>query len=774
LKAPPQGPRATASAAAAPIPYSRSGPYLPPSTNRVFSRFEQALQPIPQYLRTLNPEQRQAALATEGPVLVLAGAGSGKTSMLVHRIAYMIRDRQINPRQILAVTFTNKAATEMRERVAKMVGREARGVLLSTFHSLGARLLRDYGDRIGLPKDFSIYPTSDQAQAVKRIMAEEVHVTATVGDDSFDPKRVLFAISDWKNRLVTPAEAAREVAEGRMKNNRNDDYAVLAADIYPRYEATLRAAAACDFDDLLVLPVQLLREHPEVRERLWKRWRYLMIDEYQDTNGAQFEMARMMAGPLKNLCVVGDDDQSIYAWRGADVRNILDFESHFPGARVVLLEENYRSTQRILDAANGVIGNNGSRRDKTLRTGNGPGPKIDYWTFNEASGKTSEEQESEMVAREIGVRRFAEKLKWGDFAVLYRTNLQSKPLEEALRAANIPYRVVGGQSFFDRKEVADLVAYLRVILNPRDEVSLRRVVNYPGRGIGRTTVMKLLEAARGAQEPLYQTLKRVESVDGINRGTTEAVRSFVDMMDELRMEFQSTQAAIDHGLTSERSLVGFTRELVKRVRLEEAVKADNSRSERAAEVRVDILREFVASIQRYEERTWTDRPPPDEEDDWDPPSMRSFLERVSLTDEDDRKEKEEEAPDMVTLLTMHSAKGLEFTHVFIVGLEEEILPHARSVNMASEQGNAPIDEERRLFYVGITRARHRLTLSGCATRRQRGEQIVRQPSRFIAEVPPDLVDHKTPGAAGGSLSPEESKSFRANVMADLRKQLAGG
>lgn len=746
------------------------------------------MQAIPEYLRKLNPEQRQAALATEGPVLVLAGAGSGKTSMLVHRIAYMIRERHINPRQILAVTFTNKAATEMRERVARMVGKEAKGVLLSTFHSLGARLLRDYGTRIGLPKDFSIYPTGDQAQAVKRIMAEEVHVTATIGDDAFDPKRVLFAISDWKNRLVTPAEAAREVAEGRMKNDRGDDYAVLAADIYPRYEATLRAAGACDFDDLLVLPVQLLREHPEVREQLWKRWRYLMIDEYQDTNGAQFEMARMMAGPLKNLCVVGDDDQSIYAWRGADVRNILDFESHFPGAQVVLLEENYRSTQRILDAANGVIANNSSRRPKRLRTGNGPGPRIDYWSFYESGGKTSEEQESEMVAREIGVRRFAEKLKWADFAVLYRTNLQSKPFEEALRAANIPYRVVGGQSFFDRKEVADLVAYLRVLLNPRDEVSLRRIINYPGRGIGRTTTMKLVDASRAAHEPLYETLKRVSEVDGINRGTTEAVRSFVEMMEELRMEFQSTQAAIDHGLTTQRSLFGFTQEMVKRLRLEEAVRADNSKSERAAEVRVDILREFVGSIQRFEERTWADRPPPDDEDDWNPPSMRAFLERVSLTDEDDRKEKEDEAPDQVTLLTMHSAKGLEFTHVFIVGLEEEILPHARSVKSSAAAeadaeenwqtweangGGDPIAEERRLFYVGITRARHRLTLSGCATRSQRGNLIVRKPSRFLAEIPAELLDQKTPGATT-SLSPEESKSFRANVMADLRKQLMGG
>ena len=271
---------------------------------------------VPQYLHDLNPEQRQAALATEGPVLVLAGAGSGKTRMLIHRIAYLIRDRRVDPRNILAVTFTNKAAMEMRERVAKIVGKEAKGVILTTFHSLGARILRDHGRHIGLPKDFSIYPTGDQLAAIKRIMTEEVHVTATKGEDAYDVKRVLFQISDWKNRLVTPDEARREVAEGDIKGDRSDDYAVLAADVYPRYEQTLRAAGATDFDDLLLLPVQLLREHAEVRERMWKRWRYMMIDEYQDTNGAQLEMARLLAGPHKNLCVVGDDDQSIYGWRG--------------------------------------------------------------------------------------------------------------------------------------------------------------------------------------------------------------------------------------------------------------------------------------------------------------------------------------------------------------------------------------------------------------------------------------------------------------------------
>ncbi|HEX6745779.1 MAG TPA: UvrD-helicase domain-containing protein, partial [Longimicrobium sp.] len=295
---------------------------------------------IPQYLRELNPEQREAVLATEGPVLILAGAGSGKTRTIVYRIAYLVRDRGVDPRRVLAVTFTNKAAAEMRERVARVVGKDAKGVLLSTFHSLGARILREHGEKIGLPKSFSIYATGDQLAAVKKIAMEEVHVSATAGDDSFDPKRVLYQISDWKNRLVTPEQARAEVAVGPVKGNRSDDYAVLAADVYPRYEQALRAAGACDFDDLLLLPVALLRDHAEVREAYWKRWHYMMIDEYQDTNGAQLEMARLLAGPRKNLCVVGDDDQSIYAWRGADVRNILDFERHFPGARIVVLEEN--------------------------------------------------------------------------------------------------------------------------------------------------------------------------------------------------------------------------------------------------------------------------------------------------------------------------------------------------------------------------------------------------------------------------------------------------
>jgi DNA helicase-2/ATP-dependent DNA helicase PcrA len=759
-------------------PPPRADQHSAPGTPHFQSRTPRSLlqhtphpQHVPHYLRELNPEQRQAALAIEGPVLILAGAGSGKTRTIVFRIAYLVRDRGVDPRRVLAVTFTNKAAAEMRERVSRIVGRDAKGVLLSTFHSLGARILREHAEKVGLPKGFSIFATGDQLAVVKRICTEEVHVTATKGDDSYDVKRVLYQISDWKNRLVSPDAARDEVAAGPMKENRKDDYAILAADVYPRYEQSLRAAGACDFDDLLLLPVRLLSDHVEARESYWRRWHYLMIDEYQDTNGAQLEMARLLTGPRKNLCVVGDDDQSIYAWRGADVRNILDFERHFPGARVVVLEENYRSTQRILDAANGVIAHNTARKEKRLRTSNAPGPKIDYYEFAAEAGKHAEEMEAEMVAREIGIRKVHEGLPWGDFAILYRTNLQAKPIEEVLRAQNVPYRVIGGTSYFDRKEVADCVAYLRLVMNPNDEVALRRVINYPTRGIGRTTLLRLVEAARARGKKLYEVLAHAPEVEGISRAQSEPVRSFVEMVDELRVEYRATEAAIQAG-QSERTLCGFARDLVRRVRLEEAVRADNARSERAAEVRVDILRDFVASIGAYEERVWNAAPLPDEEDDWEPPSLRSFLERISLVDEgDDRKDESENDDNRVTLMTLHSAKGLEFSHVFIVGLEEEILPHSRSVQMASEQGNAAIDEERRLFYVGITRARHRLTLSGCATRKRGQDTLPRQPSRFLKEVPADLLEHRT--GKKSSLSVEDSADFRKNFFANLKQSLGG-
>jgi DNA helicase II / ATP-dependent DNA helicase PcrA len=727
---------------------------------------------VPQHLRELNPEQQAAALATDGPVLILAGAGSGKTRTLIYRIVHLLK-QGIDPRRILAVTFTNRAAAEMRERVTKVIGRDARGLTLSTFHSLGARILRDHGEAVGLPKKFSIYATGDQTALVKRVITEEVHVAATAGDETYDAKRVLYQISSWKNQLIRPDEARSEVASGRMRGSRVDDYAILAADVYPRYEEALRAAGAVDFDDLLLLPVDLLRDRMDVREALWRRWQYIMIDEYQDTNGAQLEIARLLAGPHRNLCVVGDDDQSIYAWRGADLRNILEFERQFPGARVVILEENYRSTQRILDAANAVIAHNSARKPKRMRTGNGLGPKLDYYEFDEAEGRTAEVREAEMVAREIGVRRFREQLQWSDFAVLYRTNLQARALEEEIRAANLPYRVVGGTSYFDRKEIADAVAYLRAVVNPTDEVALRRIINYPTRGIGRTTLLRLVEVSRARARPLSETLRSADGVEGLNRAQAEAVAAFARLLDEARERLEAVEAAIADGRSSEETLESWVESFIRSIRLEEALRQEN-KSDKVAEIRIENLRDFISSVGAYERRTWDSVPLPDEELEWNPPSLAGFLERLSLANEEESSKDEKDAePNRVTLMTLHSAKGLEFAHVFLVGCEEEILPHARSVHEVADAGaHDPIAEERRLFYVGITRARHRLTLSGCRTRRRGGDALPRQPSRFLAEIPAELIEHRSPGSES-SLTEGDRQDLRQNFFSQMKDMLGG-
>jgi len=722
----------------------------------------------PSYLASLNPEQRRAALTTEGPVLVLAGAGSGKTRTIVHRIAHLIRGLSVDPRRILAVTFTNRAAGEMRERVATMVGKAARPMALSTFHSLGAGILRVHGERLDIPPTFTIYNGGDQLALVKRILSEEVRIPSSFGADGFDLRRVHTQISDWKNRLIGPEEARRAVLLEDAEGTREDEYAVAAVDVYPRYEASLRAAGACDFDDLLLLPVHLMRDHAEVREALWRRWQYVMVDEYQDTNGAQLEMARLLAGPRKNLCVVGDDDQSIYAWRGADLRNILDFERHFPGAEVVVLETNYRSTARILDAANAVISLNPDRKEKRMRTGNAPGPKLDYWEFLGEPGRPAERQEAEMVAREIGVRRFHEKLAWSDFAVLYRANHQSRMLEEALRAANIPYRVVGGTSYFDRKEVADAIAYLRLALRPADDLSLRRIVNYPSRGIGRTTLFRLLEAAGAARRPLWEQIVSGDEIEGVTRAPAQAVAAFTALVGKAIDALPDAEARAAAGESG--ALHGWAEAYLDSTGLEDAIRAENS-SDRAADMRLGNLRDFVVSIRSYEERVWAEPPLPDAEDEWSPPTLAGFLERVTLAESpDERRESgDDDAPERVTLMTLHSAKGLEFSHVFLVGLEEEILPHSRSIAENGADGD-PISEERRLFYVGITRARHRLTLSGCATRSQRGETVSRQRSRFLRDIPDELIEVRS-GARDTSLTEEDRQELRQNFFSHMREML---
>jgi superfamily I DNA/RNA helicase len=707
-------------------------------------------------LRELNAEQRSAVLRTEGPVLILAGAGSGKTRTLVYRIAHLVGSAAVDPSRIVAVTFTNRAAGEMRERVRDFAPAEARRVTISTFHSLGVRILREHGELLGLPRRFAIYSAPDQLGALRGACTE-----ISIADDSFDLKRVLRRISDWKTRGIEPAAAARLVAAERATGRRADDYAVLSADAYARYEEVLRACGAVDFDDLLLLTVRLLREHEGVREALWKRWHYFMIDEYQDTNAVQLEMARLLAGPRRNICAVGDDDQSIYAFRGADVGNILEFERHFPGAAVIKLEQNYRSTQRILAAANAVIAGNLHRHDKKLRTANGIGAPLDLYEHD------TDVAEAEAVAREIQVRRLSRKLRWEEFAVLYRTNPQARVLEEALRTQGIPYRVVGGTSFFDRKEVADCLAYLRAVVVPDDEIALRRIINFPARGVGRTTVLKLAALARERRTGFGALLSHVTPAD-VGAAPAAAVHAFQAVLRHARRTLRAaeTAAAMPPPEGELPAIASWTRELFRSLDLEGAVRAER-RNDRTADARVDNIRDLVGTISRYERQVWAAGPGAAE---WEPPTLADALARLALAELDDDDDGDEQASG-VTLMTLHSAKGLEFSDVFIVGLEEGIVPHARALagDGAAVSHADPLAEERRLLYVGLTRARQRLALSYCTSRRRGGSTEAVLPSRYLAEIPAELVEVRTNGT---SLSAEESHELRQNFFSSIRDMLA--
>jgi DNA helicase II / ATP-dependent DNA helicase PcrA len=709
----------------------------------------------PLYLRDLNDQQRSAVQITDGPVLILAGAGSGKTRTLVYRIAHLVRGAGVDPARIVAVTFTNKAALEMRERVQEFAPEEARRVTISTFHALGVRILREHGDKLGLPRRFAIYSAADQLGALKSACSE-----ISIEDDSFDLKRVMRQISDWKTRGVDPTDAIKYVASEQARGNRSDAYAVLCADAYPRYEETLRACGAVDFDDLLLLTVRLLRQNEAVRQALWKRWQYFMIDEYQDTNAVQLEMARLLAGPRRNLCVVGDDDQSIYAFRGADVGNILEFDRHFPGAAVIKLEQNYRSTQRILAAANAVIAGNVHRHAKTLRTVNAVGAPIDLFTHD------TDTAEAESIAREIQLRRASRRLKWEDFAVLYRTNPQSRVLEEAMRVQNIPYRVVGGTSYFERKEVVDCMAYLRAVAAPDDEIALRRVINWPVRGIGRTTVLKLATLARERRVPFARALREADATD-LGAAPAAAVREFVTLIDRARKQLANAEsaAALPAPQSGYPPIAAWVDAFLKELEIEKAVRAEHR--DRTVEARIENVRDVPGTIARYERRVWADGPGSAE---WEAPTLSDALARLALAEMNEATDDDNDGSG-VTLMTLHSAKGLEFSEVFMAGLEEGILPHTRSLNAADDgSGYAdPLSEERRLMYVGITRARHRLTLSYCLARRRNGNTDTVLPSRYLAEIPEDLIETRERGT---TLTAEESTELRSSFFSDMRSLLA--
>ncbi len=642
-------------------------------------------------LRGLNVAQREAVSTTEGPVLVLAGAGTGKTRVITYRIAYLLA-RGVRPESVLGLTFTNKAAAEMRERIGHLLGGGAKGIVLSTFHSLGMRILRTHAQRLGYRRNFSIHDTSDQVSLVRTI-ARDIR-----GDvPAKQPAAILAAISRLKNRLVFPDAAADEA---------DDDFEALVATVYARYQEHLRVLNSVDFDDLILLPAALLEREPEVRDEYRHRFRYILVDEYQDTNGAQYELLQRLVNPARNLCVVGDDDQSIYGFRGADREKILRFERDFPGATVVKLEENYRSTERILRLANAVIAAGANRHDKELRSTLGRGERVRL-VFAE-----DEAAEVDTVVREIDLLRSDPATRERPVAILVRSAQQARPFEQKLRLRQIPYVLIGGQSWFDRKEIRDVLAYWKATANPSDDLSLLRVINVPKRGFGTGTIEKLDAFARTERISISEALPRIGAGEGdfaprVRASCTEVAELFSRARDRLeRREFSDMASS-----------------LIAEADYAQAV-TDLYPDPLVRDARWRSVREFVNSVGE-----WARRDPTAE--------FTEFLSALSL-DEQLSRGKDEDATrgGRVTLMTLHSAKGLEFPVVYLVGVEEDILPHRRSV----ADGDHAIEEERRIFYVGITRAREELVMTCASSRNLYGESKEREPSRFLTELANDADD----------------------------------
>ena len=647
---------------------------------------------------TLNEPQKDAVFHTEGPLLILAGAGSGKTRVLTHRIAYLIEEMGVNPWNILAITFTNKAAGEMRQRVDDLVGFGSESIWVSTFHSACVRILRRYIDRLGYDNRFTIYDTDDQKTLMK-----EVCCRANLDTKRFKERMLLSVISSAKNEMIMPEE---------FELNAGGDFAQQQiAKAYREYEAQLRANNALDFDDLLVKTVQLLDTQPDVRESYQERFRYIMVDEYQDTNTVQFKLVSLLAGKYRNLCVVGDDDQSIYKFRGANIRNILDFEKEYPDARVIKLEQNYRSTGNILDAANGVIRNNKGRKDKTLWTDNGVGEKITLRQFDTAY------DEAEFIAVDIR-ESVSEGASYNDSAILYRTNAQSRLFEEKFVAMNIPYKIVGGINFYARKEIKDILAYLKTVDNGQDDLAVRRIINVPKRGIGLTTVNRIQESAAARGIGFYEALLAPELIAGVGRSASK-LDSFAALIEYFK------------GQAERESLTDLLNEIIEKTGYIESLDGDTPEEN---EARIQNIDELVSKAAAYEE---------DCADRDEAATLSGFLEEVALVADIDSLD---ENQDYVVLMTLHSAKGLEFPRVYLAGMEDGLFPSYMTIT-----GDDPeeLEEERRLCYVGITRAEQKLTLTCARKRMVRGDVQYNKMSRFIREIPMELLETGS-GRAGSA------------------------
>lgn len=637
----------------------------------------------------MNDRQKEAVLHTEGPLLILAGAGSGKTRVLTHRTAYLIEEKGVNPYNIMAITFTNKAAGEMRERIDELVGYGSESVWVSTFHSTCVRILRRYIDRIGFSTNFTIYDADDQKTLMKDICKR-----LSIDTKIYKEKMFLNVISHLKDELVDPITFSLQAQGDYVKQKQ--------AQVYQEYQAALRNNNALDFDDLIVKTVELFKTDADVLDYYNERFRYIMVDEYQDTNTAQFQLIRLLAKKYKNLCVVGDDDQSIYKFRGANIYNILNFEKEFPDAEVIKLEQNYRSTGNILNAANGVISNNVGRKEKVLWTENEEGEKIDFKEFDTAY------EEADYVAGDIQKKVKKGQYHYKDCAVLYRTNAQSRLFEERFIVSNIPYKIVGGVNFYARKEVKDLLAYLKTIDNARDDLAVRRIINVPKRGIGATTLNRVQDYAIEKEINFYTALKMAEDIPSLGRSAAK-IKPFVTFIQAMRskLEFMSPSQILEDIIEE----TGYVAEL-------EAEDTDEARA------RIENINELVSKVVSYEES---------EEN----PTLSGFLEEVALVADIDSLDDES---DYVVLMTLHSAKGLEFPQVYLAGMEDGLFPSYMSIT--SDNPTEEIEEERRLCYVGITRAKKNLAITAARSRMIRGETQYNRVSRFVKEIPRELLSGK--------------------------------
>lgn len=639
-------------------------------------------------IQGLNKEQKDAVTHTEGPLLIMAGAGSGKTRVLTHRIAYLLSEKDVGPRNVLAITFTNKAAREMKERVESLVGNDAEKIWMSTFHSMCVRILRRDIDRIGYDRNFSILDSSDQLSVIKQVLKD-----LNLDPKKWDPRAMLGAISNAKNELVSA-----EVFEKQAENMHDEQ----VAQVYKGYQKKLRKNQSLDFDDLIMQTLLLFDQVPEVLESYQRRFQYIHVDEYQDTNHAQYQLVKQLADRYQNLCVVGDSDQSIYAWRGADIQNILNFENDYPKARTILLEQNYRSTELILNAANNVIDNNSGRKPKHLWTDNNGGEKIRYHQAG------TERDESMFVTDKIEDMVRQKKFRYQDIAILYRTNAQSRSIEETFVKAGVPYQMIGGTKFYDRKEIKDLLAYLRLIANPNDDLSFQRVVNEPKRGVGKTSMDKMQAYATDHDISLYEAAAEVDFV-GVSAKAAKSIMSFRRMIQNWA-EQQEFLSATD-----------MVQEVIDKTGYEEMLMNEKSLE---AQSRLENIEEFKTVTQNFEENA-------------EDKTLIAFLTDLALIADIDSMNDDPDSDDSVTLMTLHSAKGLEFPVVFLIGMEESIFPHSRAL-MDEEQ----MEEERRLAYVGITRAEKELFISHAKMRTLYGRTNMNPISRFINEIPEDLVDGK--------------------------------